>query len=152
LEIDRLDRDILRLVQTDATLSHGDIADRVGTSPTSCWRRLKRLEEAGVLRGRVSLLDGAKVGLDVHVICMVSLKAHHDAAREGFERYVAGRPEVLECYAMTGDRDYMLHIVVSDVAAAEAFLLRNLLHHEGVASASSSFALKQVKYTTALPV
>ncbi len=151
-KLDKMDRKILDLLQQDATLSHQEIAERVGSSPTSCWRRIKALEERGVIMRRVALLDPTQMDLRVSVMCGVTLKEHGDKARDALESFVLGRPEVLECYSMSGDTDYMLRIVVPDVAAYEHFLMNYVLDHPFVASASSSFALRQVKYSTSLPV
>lgn len=151
-KLDHMDRKILDLLQRDATQSHQEIAEHVGSSPTSCWRRIKALEEHGVIRGRVALLDPMQMDLKVSVMCNVTLKEHGEKAREALESFVLSRPEVMECYSMSGETDYMLRIVVPDVAAYEHFLMAHVLDHPFVASASSSFALRQVKYTTGLPV
>ena len=150
--LDDIDRKILLLLQEDATLSHQDLADRVGASSTSCWRRIKALEEAGVIDGRVVLLHPEKVDRKVSVMCSVHLKEHNGDVRQAMETFVQNRPEVMECYSMSGDTDYMLRIVVPNVEAYEHFLMTHLLSNPHVASASSSFALRQVKYTTALPL
>ena len=151
-QIDEMDRKILALLQRDARLSNAEIAQRVAASATSCWRRIRQLQEAGVIQRQVTLVDPAAVDLGVSVIASVSLVEHHDESRAAFEAFVDSRPEVVECYSMTGDRDYMLRVVVRDVAAYDEFLTRHLLHHPAVDSASSSFALRQIKYTTALPL
>ena len=151
-KLDKMDRKILDLLQQNATLSHQEIAERVGSSPTSCWRRIKALEERGVIMRRVALLDPTQMDLRVSVMCGVTLKEHGDKAREAIENFVLSRPEVLECYSMSGETDHMLRIVVPDVSAYEHFLMNHVLAHPFVASASSSFTLRQVKYTTSLPV
>ncbi len=150
--LDETDRRILALLQEDARLTQAELAKRLAMSQTSCWRRVRQLEESGVIARRVALVDPRAVDLTVSVIASVSLTEHSDANRASFELLVASRPEVVECYSMTGDRDYMLRVVVRDVEAYDRFLTTQLLHHPAVASASSSFALKQVKYTTALPL
>lgn len=150
--LDQTDLAILRLLQEDARLTQAQLAQRLHLSQTSCWRRVRQLEDSGVIARRVALVDPGAVGLTVSVIASVSLTEHSDEARASFERLVADRPEVVECYSMTGDRDYMLRVVVEDVAAYDRFLTTHLLHHPVVASASSSFALRQIKYTTALPL
>ena len=150
--MDKMDRKILDLVQRDATLSHQEISEKVGSSPTSCWRRIKSLEERGIILRRVALLDPIEMDLKVSVMCSVTLKEHGEKARDALESFVLSRPEVMECYSMSGETDYMLRIVVPDVAAYEHFLMAHVLDHPFVASASSSFALRQVKYTTSLPV
>ena len=150
--LDETDRKILVLLQEDGPLTQAELAKRVALSQTSCWRRVRQLEDSGVIARRVVLVDPRAVDLTVSVIASVSLTEHSDENRASFEALVAARPEVVECYSMTGDRDYMLRVVVRDVEAYDHFLTTHLLHHPAVASASSSFALKQVKYTTALPL
>ena len=150
--LDETDLRILALVQEDARLTQAELAKRLALSQTSCWRRVRQLEENGVIARRVALVDPRAVGLTVSVIASVSLAEHSDESRSSFETLVAARPEIVECYSMTGDRDYMLRVVVRDVEAYDHFLTTHLLHHPAVASASSSFALKQITYTTALPL
>ncbi len=150
--LDETDLRILALVQEDARLTQAELGKRLALSQTSCWRRVRQLEENGVISRRVALVDPRAVGLTVSVIASVSLAEHSDESRASFETLVAARPEIVECYSMTGDRDYMLRVVVRDVEAYDHFLTTHLLHHPAVASASSSFALKQIKYTTALPL
>ncbi len=152
MKLDTTDRRLLALLQQDARLPVSELAARVALSQTSCWRRLKALGEAGVLLRHVALVDPAAVDLPVSVIVSVRLTEHHDASRGAFEALVDSRPEIVECFSMTGDWDYMLRVVVRDVAAYDRFLTGHLLHHPAVDHASSSFALRQVKYTTALPL
>ena len=143
--IDATDRRILAALQGDALLSHAELADRVGSSSASCWRRVKALEAAGILGRAVRLLDPAKVGRGVNVLCNVRMRSHAREARDAFERFVAGRPEVMDCYSMTGEWDYLLRVVVEDVAQYERFLMRTLLEHPSVATAASQFALSQTE-------
>ncbi len=152
MAIDETDRRILAVLQEDASSSHAEVGNQAGVSAASAWRRIKRLEEDGILMRRVALVDARKAGLDVAVSVTVQLRHHGDGQREAFEDWVRGHPEVMECYALTGDRDYVLRVVVPDMGAYDHFLTGNLLHQECVASASSSIVLRQVKYTTALPV
>lgn len=151
-ELDLVDRRILAALQEDAALSHAELAERVGASSASCWRRIKALEGAGYLTKTVRLVDARKVGRGVNVLCNVRMRSHDKAARDAFESFVQGRPEIVECFSMSGDWDYLLRIVVADVADYNDFLMRTLLGHPGVAGASSHFALAMTKYTTALPV
>ncbi|MFC7049041.1 Lrp/AsnC family transcriptional regulator [Emcibacter nanhaiensis] len=148
--LDASDRKILTLIQQDATLTHQEIADRANLSSTSVWRRIKSLEEAGVIQGRVALLDAKQVGMQVSAL--VSVRLTHQGAGTGqeFETFIAGRPEVLECYAVVGNYDYAMIIRVPDVERFEKFLSGTLLSHPAVASSTSSFAMRQVKYSTAL--
>jgi Lrp/AsnC family transcriptional regulator len=151
-QIDALDRRILSELQGDALLSHSKLAERVATSPASCWRRIKALTERGIMQRAVYLLDPEKTGCSVNVLCNVRLRSHERMTVEAFEAFVGQRSEVLECFSMSGEWDYLLRIVVTDVADYERFLMRTLLAQSSVASAASNFALKLVKYTTALPV
>jgi Lrp/AsnC family transcriptional regulator len=151
-QLDETDIRILKTLQRDAALSQAALAEQVGASPASCWRRIRSLEGAGVLRQTVRLVDPAAIGRDVNVLCQVRLKAHSDENRHAFERFVALRDEIMECYSTSGEWDYELRVVVADVAAYESFLMRVLLHQSMIATAASRFALAQIKYTTALPV
>ena len=151
-QLDAIDRKIVASLQHDATLSNADLAERVGASPASCWRRVKALEAAGVLTRTVRLVDPAAVGRGVNVLCNVRMRTHAIEARQEFERFVDGRPEIIESFSMSGDWDYLLRIVVADVGDYNHFLMQTLLGHPSVAGASSHFALSMTKYTTAFPV
>jgi DNA-binding Lrp family transcriptional regulator len=150
--LDAIDRRILRALQEDARISNVALAERVGLSPTPCLRRVRALEENGVIRRYASLVDQAAVGLPVSVFISVSLERQVEGALEAFETRVRERPEVMECYLMTGDSDYLLRVVTADLSAYERFLMEHLTRIPGVASIRSSFALKQVTYKTALPL
>lgn len=150
--LDSRDAAILRLLQTDAGATLEALAESAALSPASAWRRVKALEEAGVIAARVTLLDPAEVGRGMCVFADVSLHDHSTENREAFEQFVSGADEVMECHSTAGARDYLLKIRVPDVAAYEAFLMEALLAHPAVASASSSFSLRELKYTTALAV
>ena len=150
--LDEIDRRLLRALQDDASLSHAALADIVGASPASCWRRIKALEQAGVLKAQVHLVDPTLVGRGVSVMLQVRLKSHAPPERSDFEAFLRGRPEILECHSMSGEWDYLMRIVVEGVADYESFLMHRLLNHPNVASCTSHFALSQVKYTTAIPV
>ena len=150
--LDAIDRRILVLLQANARLTNAELAGQVGISPSPCWRRVRALEEAGVIARYVTLLSPEVAGLPVSVFVSVSLEKQIEPALEVFQRAVRARPEVMECYLMTGDSDYLLRVVVSDLAAYERFLMDHLTRIPGVASIRSSFALKQVKYSTALPL
>ena len=150
--LDEIDRKILRHLQEQARISNADLADRVGLSAAPCLRRVRGLEERRVIRKYVTLLDPAAVNMGVTVFVQISLDLQVEGRLEIFERAVMRRPEVLECYLMTGDADYLVRVVVPDVAAYERFLKDTLTRIEGVAGIKSSFALKQVKYSTVLPL
>lgn len=151
-ELDATDCRILECLQADARIANVDLAAKVNLSPSPCLRRVRRLEEEGYVRGYVSLLDAAAMGLPVSVFVQVSLEKQVDDALDEFERRIIARPEVMECYLMTGDSDYLLRVVAPDIAAFQRFLLDHLTRIPGVASIKSSFALKQVSYRTALPL
>lgn len=151
-EIDSTDRKILRILQENAAISNVNLARRVGLSPSPCLRRVQQLDEAGIIRRRVTLLEPGAVGLGVSVFVQVSLEKQADRALRTFEKAVLARPEVMECYLMTGDADYLLRVVVPDIPSFERFVLEHLTHISSVARVRSSFALKQVKYTTTLPL
>jgi Lrp/AsnC family transcriptional regulator len=143
---------ILDALQTDAGTGQIDLAELSGLSRTSVWRRLRELEESGVIERRVALLNPKPLGLQIHVLLSVTMVAHSDNIRNGFEQHVNTLPEVMECFSVSGDRDYVLQIVSPDMESFNDFLNDKILHHPSVHSASSSFALRRVKYTTALPL
>ena len=152
VDLDTTDWKILRLLQSDARISNVDLARQVGLSPSPCLNRVRALEESGYISRYVSLLDALRVGLKVSVFIQVTLEKQIEPALETFERAIRDRPEVMECYLMTGDADYLLRVVVPDLQAVEHFILYFLSRVPGVGNIRSSFALKQVKYQTALPL
>jgi Lrp/AsnC family transcriptional regulator, leucine-responsive regulatory protein len=151
-ELDAIDRRILAALQEDARIANNELAAAVGLSPAPCLRRVRALEEDGVIRKHVSLVNPGAVGLPVSVFVSISLERQVEEALKRFERVILARPEVMECYLMTGDADYLLRVVCADLAAYERFVLDHLTKVPGVSSIRSSFALKQVKYSTALPL
>lgn len=151
-ELDPTDRAILRLVQGDATLSLAAIAAAVGLTATPCWKRLRRLERDGVIVARVALLDAAAVGLGLSVFVSVETADHSAAWLATFAARVEAMPEVLECWRMGGDVDYLLRVAVPDIAAYDAFYRRLVAAVPGLRNVSSRFAMERVKGTTALPV
>ena len=152
MKIDRIDKQILQLLQHDCRLSHQEVADRIGSSSSSVWRRIAALEDSGVIAARVALVDPLAVGLKVSVICNVKLTHHSDETRVEFEDMIADTPEVTACYAVSGNHDYSMTVVVRDVQAYEKFLTQRILNSHLVDAASSSFTLRTVKNTTALVV
>ena len=150
--LDEIDRRILTHLQRNARMTNAKLAERVGLSPAPCLRRIRALEAAGVIRDYVALLDSRAVGRAVTVFIEIRLDLQVRDRLDILERAIREWPEVLECSLMTGDADYMLRVAVPDVDAYEQFLRDKLTRLEGVASIKSSFALKQVKYTTALPI
>ncbi len=152
VQLDDIDRRLLRALQEDASLSHAALAERAGASPTSCWRRIRALEEAGVLGAQVRLVDPDRVGRGVSVMLQCRVKSQAPEMRAAFEAFLRGRPQIMECHSMSGEWDYLMRIVVADVADYQRFLMSDLLNHPNVAASTSHFALSQVKYTTAIPV
>lgn len=150
--LDEIDRRILHHLQRDARLTNSELAEKTGISASPCWRRVRALEEAGVIARYATLVDQAAVGLPVSVFINVTLERQVETALEVFERVIRERPEVLECYLMTGDADYLLRVVVPDLVAYERFLMAHLTRVPGVSSIKSSFALRPVKYQTELPL
>jgi Lrp/AsnC family transcriptional regulator, leucine-responsive regulatory protein len=150
--LDAIDRKLLALLQEDGRLGLAELSAKVGLSPSPCLRRIKLMERAGVITRYVAVLDQQAVGLPVSVFVSVKLERQRQQALERFAKTIARWPEVLECYLMTGPRDYWLRVVVPDLAAYERFLKQKLTRLDGVASIESSFALEQVKYTNVLPI
>ncbi|MDE0059287.1 MAG: Lrp/AsnC family transcriptional regulator [Defluviicoccus sp.] len=150
--LDAIDRRILGVLQADARISNAALAEAVGLSPSPCLRRVRALERQGTIKGYAALVEPGAVGLPISVFVQVTLERQVEQALDTFERAIGGRPEVMECYLMTGDADYLLRVVVSDLTAYERFLKEHLTRVAGVASIKSSFALNQVKYATALPL
>ncbi len=149
--MDNFDTKILGLLQQDATLPVAEIAEKVGLSTTPCWRRIQKLEAAGVIRARVALLDGAMLNAGVTVFVAVRASRHDTEWLEAFAAVVSAIPEVVEFYRMSGEIDYLLRVVVPDIAAYDA-VYKRLIERVTLADVSSSFAMEQIKYTTALPL
>lgn len=151
MPIDEIDRKILAILQADATVPVAAIAERVGLSATPCWRRIQKLEEAGVIRARVAVLDPDKLRVGVTVFVSVRTNQHDLGWLEKFAQAVHDFPEVVEFYRMSGDVDYLLRIVVPDIAAYDA-VYKRLIARVPLADVSSAFAMERIKYTTALPL
>jgi len=155
IELDRMDRKILAELQRDGRLSNQELAERVPLSPSPCLRRVRRLEEQGYIQRYVALVDPAKVGLGLLAYITIRLNKHiagSHAPMAEFARDVQAWPEVVECYAMTGDMDYLLRIQVADLAHFSRFAMDTLMQHPSVIDMRSFFALQQIKQTTELPV
>jgi Lrp/AsnC family leucine-responsive transcriptional regulator len=150
--LDAIDRKILAALQADGRISLTDLAAKVGLSPSPCLRRIRILERAGIIARYVAVLDQGKIGLPVSVFVSIKLESQRQQALDRFTKAISRWPEVLECYLMTGPRDYLLRVVVADLAAYDRFLKQKLTTVDGVASIESSFALEQVKYTNVLPI
>ncbi|MBI4194653.1 MAG: Lrp/AsnC family transcriptional regulator [Betaproteobacteria bacterium] len=151
-ELDVMDWKILGRLQENARASNVELARAVNLSPSPCLNRVRALEKSGIISRYVTLLDPLRLGLTVSVFIQVSLEKQVRNALDVFQNSVLARDEVMECYLMTGDADYLLRVVVSDVQSLERFIVDYLAKIPGVASIKSSFALKQVKYKTALPL
>jgi Lrp/AsnC family transcriptional regulator, leucine-responsive regulatory protein len=166
--LDKTDRRILSILQSDGRLSNQDVAEQVSLSPSPCLRRIKRLEDAGVIRQYVALLDPEKIGLGLLAYVNVRLEKHSDAGAQGNARALTAPaatspradfavaveqwPEVVACYAMTGEMDYLLRVHVEDMEHFSRFMMATLLRHPAVLDVKSSFALQRIKDTTALPL
>lgn len=152
-ELDAIDRRILRLLQRDASLSNHDLATQVGLSDTPCARRVKRLEDEGIIVGQVTLLDPEALDLKLTAMVSISMDRHTPDRFENFERTIAELPEVLECLLVTGQTaDFVLKVVVRDMKHYEQFLLGRLTKIRGVSGVHSSFVLRKVTSTTELPI
>jgi Lrp/AsnC family transcriptional regulator len=149
--MDTLDQRILNLLQEDATLSVAEIGERVGLSTTPCWRRIQNLEKAGIIQGRVTLLDAEKLNVGVTVFVAIRTNQHSLEWLEKFAAAVSGIPEVVEFYRMSGDVDYLLRVVVPDIAGYDA-VYKRLISAVDLSDVSSSFAMEKIKSTTALPL
>jgi Lrp/AsnC family leucine-responsive transcriptional regulator len=152
MPLDAIDRKILALLQEDGRMSLATLAEKVGLSPSPCLRRVRILEHQGIIARYVAVLNQRAVGLPVSVFVSIKLESQREEALTKFGRAIARWPEVLECYLMTGPRDYLLRVVVADLSAYEQFLKTKLTRLDGIASIESSFALEQVKYTNVLPI
>jgi Lrp/AsnC family leucine-responsive transcriptional regulator len=150
--LDTIDRRILALLQSDGRITMQDLAAKVGLSVSPCHRRVKLLEERGVISRYIATVDQKALGLHVSVFISIKLARQKEEDLDRFAKAISKWPEVLECYLMTGNRDYLLRVVAADLSAYETFLKTKLTRLDGIASIESSFALSQVKYSIALPV
>ena len=150
--LDRIDRRILDLLQREGALPVAEVAGRTGLSTTTCWRRIQQLEQSGVIRGRVALLDRAALGLEVTIFAHVKLSTQGRDALAEFATAIRERPEVLDCYTTMGEWDYMLRVVTPDIKSFEAFYLDHLSKMPHVQSINSSVAVTVIKETTVLPI
>ncbi len=148
----KYDKAILSVVQQHGRISNQDLAKRVNLSTAPCWRRLNKLENQGIIENYVALLNRENLGLSVMVYIHVSLNDHNADTVEIFDRFVAESTNILECYSVSGEYDYLIRVIAQDVTTLELFLMKKLLKLKSVRSANTSFVLKQKKYTTALPI
>ncbi|MCO4798919.1 MAG: Lrp/AsnC family transcriptional regulator [Colwelliaceae bacterium] len=149
--MDAFDKKILKILQADCTLSVSDIAEQIGLSTTPCWRRIQAMEKSGIIKGRVALADPEKLNVGLTVFVMIKTNQHNPDWLDDFSKVSKDFPEISEFYRMSGDVDYLLRVVVSDMKAYDAFY-KKLITQASFADISSSFAMEEIKYTTALPV
>lgn len=152
MQLSLTDRRLLAELQSDTTRNQSELAELVGMSRTSCWRRIRDFEDAGLIDKQVALLNPKVVGFNIQVLLLVAMTEHTEENRRNFERHVSLLPEVMECFSVSGDRDYLLQVVAKDMDSYNDFLNAQILRHEAVQSASSTFVLRRVKYSTALPL
>ena len=152
MQLDTIDFRILTELQNDGSLTNVELARRVHLSPSPCLTRVKALEAAGVIRQYVALADPKALGLGLSVFISISLKAQSKEALATFEQRIAEHDEVMECYLMTGDSDYLIRVALADIAALERFIIDQLTPIPGIEKIRTSFTLKQVRYKTALPL
>jgi Lrp/AsnC family transcriptional regulator len=150
--LDDIDLKILRILQETPDISVTDLAERVGLSHTPCWRRVKQLESSGAIQQRAVILSPQAMGLGISVFANVRLKEHGEETLEAFEKAAVERPEIVDCFSMSGESDYLFRVVVRSIDDYERFLKTVLLHFPGVASVNSHFALKCLKKTTKIPI
>ena len=150
--MDEFDRKILRVLQADASVTMDELAEQVGLSQTPCWRRVKAMEESGVIERRAVLLSADMLGYSVHVLAHIRLRQHDEDTLDRFEDAVRAHPEIVECFVMGGEYDYIVRVLAQSIGHYERFLRKVLLHLPGVAHVDSGFALKKVKLTTDIPV
>lgn len=152
IKLDKYDKSILSLIQSRGRITNQRIADHVSLSPAPCLRRVDKLESAGIIRQYVALADREKLGLSVLVYIHISLNDHHADTVDSFNRFVERSESILECYSVSGEYDYLIRVVASDVRTLESFIMEQLLQTNTVRSANTSFVLNEKKYTTALPI
>ncbi len=152
LKLDAIDRRILAALQRDGRLTNVELAEEVGLSPSPCLRRVRMLEKAGVIRGYHAALDRGGIGLGLTVFVGIKVERHHDEAAAAFREAVRGLPEVISCHLVSGQADFLLQVVVPDLAAYERLLLDKLLRLPGVSDIRSNFAIQTVKAAAALPL
>lgn len=152
VEIDAIDRKILRLIQQDATLAIQEIGRQVGLSANPCWRRIKRMEEAGLIERRVALLDPARLGLGLTSFVAIRTSNHSAEWLDAFAKGIGDIPEIIECHRMSGDTDYLLKVVVADISDYDRVYKALISCVPGISDVSSAFSMERLKYGTALPV
>lgn len=149
---DSFDRKIMAVLQSDPSITIGTLADQVGLSQTPCWRRVKQLEKDGYISHRAVILDPRKLGYMVNVFACVRVSRHDEDTLDALEAEVLRHPQIVECFSLSGDADYVMRIIARSIEDYEAFLKKVILHLPGVSSVNSSFALRSIKLTTEIPV
>jgi Lrp/AsnC family leucine-responsive transcriptional regulator len=152
MKLDKTDRRILDVLQRDGRISVTDLAERVGLSPTPCARRIRQLETSGLIQGYAAIVDPKRAGQAIQAIVQIKLAQHSDEIVERFRRTLLDRPEVLACYTMTGEMDFLLHVIVRDIEALSDFTMRRLLRVPGVRDVTSSIVLETVKRSAVIPL
>lgn len=152
MQFDRFDLAILAQLQENGRISNRDLAERVGLSPAPCWRRLRQLEKQGVIERYAALLNAEQCGLSIVAFAHISLDNHHAETVEAFDAAIQQADQVLECYMTSGEYDYMLKVLVADMAAYERFFSETLMQVPGIRNVSTSFSLRHKKLTTAIPL
>ncbi|MDZ7628246.1 MAG: Lrp/AsnC family transcriptional regulator [Parvularculaceae bacterium] len=152
MKLDQIDYKILRFLQDDARMTNADLAEKVGLSPTPCLRRLRRLETDGIIKGYHAEINRELLGVNVTVIILVKLEREDDVTLREFEVAIKKRPEVMECYLVTGKFDYFIRVVIPSLSAYEVFLSETILRMPKVATVESSFTLREVERKTAIPL
>ena len=152
MKLSRTDRRLLNALQKDASRNQAELADIAGMSRTSCWRRIRDFEDSRLIERQVALLNPKMTGFNIQVVLAVAMVRHTDENRDAFESHIARLPEVTECFSVAGERDYLLHVLVRDMEQYNEFLNAEILKHPAVQSASSTFVLRRIKYSTSLPL
>ena len=152
VELDKLDQRILAILQHDGRISNQQLAEEVGLSPAACWRRVRALEEAGVITGYTAHLAPERIGQGLCVLINLSLQRHTIDSTAGIEQQVSSYPEVLQCFAVTGNADFVLRVIVPDMASYDRFLNEKIFTLQGIAQVNSNFVLREIKNTQAVPL
>ncbi len=150
--MDNTDKRILELLQQDSTQSLAELSEQLNISTTPCWKRIKRLEQSGIIKARVALLDAAMVELKVSVFVHIKTQRHDSSWLKQFSETVDKFDEIMECYRMSGEWDYLLRVVVKDIEAFDLFYKKLVNQVDGLTDVSSSFSMEEVKYSTRLPI
>lgn len=150
--LDKFDLEILRVLQSDGRISNQELADKISLSPSQCWRRVRQLEQIGIIRSYTTLLDPKLLQLNIVAFVHVILENHHPASVKEFEKAIEKWPEILECHATSGDYDFFLKIIAADLDAYYEFMNTKLLQIKAVRTVNTGFSLQQKKYTSNLPV